>query len=95
MRNAPATLSARSSTTSPATVAFIVEVNADRRHWSTGQRAMAVAIGLVENGQRANGRFKRGTVPGDKRGSSHTGWRKAMEQAGVVLDHAPDLADPG
>lgn len=74
-------------------VGFIVGVNAERRHLSTGQRAMATAIGLVDAGLRENGRFKRGTVPGDNGGSSVTAWSKSVQQAGVVLDHAPDLAD--
>jgi hypothetical protein len=60
----------------------------------TGQRAMGVAIGLVESGARENGRFQRGTVPAaDRRSSSDSGWAKAMERAGVVLDNAPELAD--
>jgi ParB-like chromosome segregation protein Spo0J len=44
-------------------VAFVVEANAEDRNLSTGQRAMAVAIGLVEAGLRSNGRFRRGSVP--------------------------------
>jgi hypothetical protein len=53
---------------------------------------MAVAIGLAENGKREGGRFKRGSVPHDGRASSNA-WAKAIREAGVVLDHAPELAD--
>jgi hypothetical protein len=74
-------------------IPFIVEVNSERRHLTTGQRAMAVAIGLVESGQRENGRFKRGSKQGDTGGASRTAWVSALHQAGVVLDHAPGLAD--
>lgn len=76
-------------------VPFIVEVNAERRHLSTGQRAMAVAIGLVEAGKRRNGRFTRGSVPGDNRRASVTAasWQTQVQRAGVILDHAPELAD--
>lgn len=75
-------------------IAFIVEVNSERRHLTTGQRAMAVAIGLVANGARKNGKFKRGSVP-DNTGTSVGGnrWTDAVRQAGIVMDHAPDLAD--
>ena len=44
-------------------VALIVEANADERNLSTGQRAMAVAIGLFETGLRSNGRCKPNSVP--------------------------------
>jgi hypothetical protein len=74
-------------------VSFIVEVNAERRHLSTGQRAMAVAIGLVEAGARENGRFADGSRPEDRRSSSPAAWKKALAQAGLVLDHAPELTD--
>lgn len=73
-------------------VGFIVGINAERRHLTTGQRAMATAIGLVEAGQRANGRFKRGSVPDNKK-SPVTDWKARVQAAGVVLDHAPALAD--
>jgi hypothetical protein len=73
-------------------IAFIVEVNAERRHLTTGQRAMAVAIGLVEAGARSNGRFQRGSVPDDT-SSSRSSWVQAVWRAGLVLDHAPELAD--
>jgi hypothetical protein len=53
---------------------------------------MAVAVGLVESGQRVDGRFKRGSVP-DNAGSRTSGWISAVREAGIVLDHAPDLAD--
>jgi hypothetical protein len=71
-------------------IAFIVEVNAERRHLTTGQRAMAVAIGLVEDGKRKGGRFKRGSVPADK---SRPRFSEKVSSAGLVLDHAPELAD--
>lgn len=74
-------------------VPFIIEVNAERRHLTTGQRAMAVAIGLVEEGLRENGRYKRGSVPSDQTGPSSSGWKQALVKAGLVLDHAPKLAD--
>jgi hypothetical protein len=76
-------------------VSFIVEVNGDRRHLTTGQRAMAVAIGLVESGARSNGRFKRGSVPGvDNPGARvRKTWTDAVRQAGLVHDHTPELAD--
>jgi hypothetical protein len=72
---------------------FIVEVNADRRSWTTGQRAMAVAIGLVEAGKRRDRKFVRGTIPETSRAGSRSRWTEVVSQAGIVLDHRRDLAD--
>jgi hypothetical protein len=74
-------------------VAFIVEVNAERRHLSTGQRAMAVAIGLVAAGARSNGKFAYGSKRDESGRASRSAWGKALGQAGTVLDHASELAD--
>ena len=42
--------------------AFVVASNINRRHLSTGQQAMGIAISLTEQGKRVDGRFKRGAV---------------------------------
>lgn len=73
-------------------IAYIVEVNAERRSWSTGQRAMATALGLVAAGQRMNGHFKRGSIPANT-GSGVSRWAQRVTEAGVVLDHADELVD--
>jgi hypothetical protein len=73
-------------------VYFTVEVNAERRHLTTGQKAMAVAIGLMDAGMRGNGRWKRGSVPTGARSSAHA-WAQQVSAAGVILDHVPELAD--
>lgn len=52
---------------------------------------MGVALGLQAQGLRQNGRWKRGSVP-DSPGIRNKTWADAVSQAGVVLDHAPDLA---
>lgn len=69
-------------------VAFVVEANAEDRNLSTGQRAMAVAIGLVDAGLRSNGRFRRGSVPEHPLGVTRASWRDKVALAGFVLDHA-------
>jgi hypothetical protein len=74
-------------------VAFVVEANAEDRNLSTGQRAMAVAIGLVEAGLRSNGRFRRGSVPEHPPELTRASWRDKVALAGFVLDHAPELGD--
>ncbi|MGY1607279.1 ParB/RepB/Spo0J family partition protein [Geodermatophilus sp. SYSU D00700] len=72
---------------------FVIDCNVTRRHMSTGAPAMATALVLHAAGRRANGRWKRGSVPADNRDSSvSSGWEQAMRQAGAVLDEAPDLA---
>jgi hypothetical protein len=53
---------------------------------------MAVAIGLVAAGKRRNGKFDWGSKPPPSGRSSRSAWDKAIKEAGVVLDHAPELA---
>lgn len=64
-----------------------------RRNQPTGARAMSTALVLSDAGRRIDGRWKRGSLPIDKSDSRHNAWRLAMASAGVVLDHAPALAD--
>lgn len=73
--------------------AFIRSSN-ERRHQSTGSRAMSTALSLQADGYRKNGRWKRGSV--DNGESSNSGefgaWQFAMKCAGRVLDELPELA---
>lgn len=56
---------------------------------------MAVAVDLAERGERTGGRWRYGSIPDapDENRSSSTSWQQAMRFAGVVLDHAAELAD--
>lgn len=76
-------------------VARIMSLNLGSRDYTTGQKAMMTAIGLVEQGLRENGRWKRGSVPEapDNGNSSVIAWGKAVQHAGVILDYRPDLAN--
>jgi hypothetical protein len=62
---------------------------------TTGQRAAACAISLIAEGKRRNGRWARGSVPGDggdnteSRITSNT-WADAMRQVGTVADWSND-----
>ena len=69
---------------------YVIDCNTTRRHMTTGQRAMASALVLADDGRRENGRWKRGSTEGisDIRNSTH---REALSQAGVILDYAPSL----
>ncbi|MBJ7480893.1 ParB N-terminal domain-containing protein [Rhodococcus sp. (in: high G+C Gram-positive bacteria)] len=71
---------------------FVIACNVGRRHMSTGARAMSTALVLAADGRRKdNGRWERHSVHiGES--SNIDLWRKALNQAGVVLDFAPDLA---
>jgi hypothetical protein len=72
--------------------AFVLSANVARRHMTTGQQAMSTALVLSDAGRRENGRWKRGSVAiGESSNSS--AWRKQMDQAGQILDYAPELAD--
>jgi hypothetical protein len=70
---------------------FVIAQNSTRRHMSTGAHAMATARVLEAAGRRKDGRWKRASV--DIGESSNTdAWRKALTQAGIILDFKPDLA---
>ena len=72
--------------------AFVLSANVARRHLTTGQQAMSTALVLSDDGKRVDGRWKRGSIDiGES--SNISAWRKQMDQAGQILDHAPELAD--
>lgn len=72
--------------------AFVLSENGHRGHYSTGQRAIATALVLEQQGKRVNGRWARGSVPADSGGSPNSTWSDAMKRAGLVLDEMPELA---
>lgn len=72
---------------------YVIDANSSRRHMSTGARAMATALVLVDDGRRDNGRWKRGSVLGNDGSANNGAWSTRLKEAGVVLDHYPDLAD--
>ena len=77
-------------------VGVIIAGNVNHRHMTSGQQAMAVAIGMQAQGLRVNGRWKRGSVPdapGDITESGNSTWRNAVQYCGIILDYRPDLAD--
>lgn len=54
---------------------------------------MSTALVLAADGRRGDGRWKRGSVIGNPdSGTTGKAWQNALNQAGTVLDHAPDLA---
>lgn len=70
-------------------VLFVIAKNSDRRHMSTGARAMAAAVGLADDGRRQNGRWRRGSVAIN--GSVNSAWQQRMNEAGLVIDFcSPD-----
>lgn len=68
-------------------IAFIIAKNNDRRHMTTGARAMATAKVLAGAGRRKNGRWQRGAIATSGSGSSD--WDKRMAEAGSVIDYVP------
>jgi hypothetical protein len=71
--------------------AFINSKNAQHRDNKTGQKAMSNAVQLAAEGKRQDGRWKRGSIT-QKSGLSPDAWTEAMRVAGIVIDHAPELA---
>lgn len=70
-------------------VAFVTAANINRRHMTTGARAMAVAKMLADAGRRDNGRWDRGAL--DVITESGNSWNQRLTEAGHVIDHAPNL----
>lgn len=70
--------------------AFVRSRN-ERRHQSTGSRAMSTALSLEHDGKRKNGRWAYGSLKLSKSGQS-SDFRKRVNEAGLVLDLLPDLA---
>ncbi len=70
---------------------YVIDANSARRHMSTGARAMATATVLAEDGKRQAGRWAYGELHGSVQSQSR-GFRSRLNEAGVVLDFAPDLA---
>jgi len=56
-------------------------------------RAMSTALVLLDAKGRENGRWKRGSGPAISEFRNSSTWREVVSQAGIVLDHAPDLAE--
>lgn len=74
---------------------YVIDANSSRRHMSTGARAMATAMVLVADGRRDGGKWSYGAVAMSQRsesGSSGAQWKQRLAEAGVILDHRPDLA---
>ncbi len=73
---------------------LVMAVNLSHRHMTLAQRAMAAAVGLVEQGKRENGRWRRGSVPqAPDTTKSPSTWVDSVMRAGTILDNRPDLAD--
>lgn len=63
-----------------------------RRHQPTGSRAMSEALSLHLDGKRKNGKWAYGAIERSESGTSARQWSQRMAEAGIVLDHAPALA---
>lgn len=70
---------------------YVIDCNTSRRHMSTGARAMATALVLLDAKGRENGRWVRSRGPkvGDiSEFRNNSTWREAVSQAGLILDHS-------
>lgn len=68
----------------PKDVGSFVRSRNERRHQSTGSRAMSTALSLEHDGKRKNGRWARGSVVQNSELSRP--WQVAMVNAGIILD---------
>lgn len=71
---------------------YVIDCNSSRRHMSTGARAMADALVLQADNKRADGKWRYGELHGSVQ-SGPRGYRSRLNEAGVVLDYSPDLAE--
>ena len=69
---------------------YVIDCNTSRRHMTTGARAMATALVLAADGRRRNGRWQYGHLDSKDLGKSVA---ELVRQAGIILDHIPDLAE--
>jgi hypothetical protein len=79
---------------------YIQSANIFRRNMTPGQRAMSNARILHADGCRVEGRWARGAVVNPDPGNPEFGitgisktWQNSMSKAGIILDHAPELAE--
>lgn len=70
----------------PKDVGAFVRSRNERRHQSTGSRAMSTALSLEHDGKRKNGRWARGTVDNGKSPDISENWASHMRRAGLILD---------
>ena len=70
---------------------YVIDCNTSRRHMSTGARAMATALILMEDRGREAGRWNGRAAISDVGNSK--GWKQRISECGVVLDYAPHLAE--
>lgn len=70
---------------------FILSANVERRHLTTGQRAMSTAMVLIDAGRREGGRWQYGSLNCPDLGNSTS--RNRLMEAGYIADHRPDLVD--
>jgi hypothetical protein len=74
---------------------YVIDANSSRRHMTTGARAMATALVLVEDGRRENGRWGYGRLrenPGSGE-LSDKNWFERLRECGVIIDFLPELAE--
>jgi hypothetical protein len=72
---------------------YVIDTNTTRRNLTTGQRAMATALVLKAAKQRKDGRWNYGSVQSEITDVSKSTWRNLLNQCGIVLDWAEDLAE--
>lgn len=59
---------------------------------TTGQRAMASALVLADDGRRENGRWQYGALSQLSESGQSSDFRKRVNESGIILDFAPELA---
>jgi hypothetical protein len=74
--------------------AYSRSVNLHIRNMTTGQKAAACAMSLIAEGKRKDGRWARGSVPGDQGDNPRSwvseAWAEAIRQAGYIADWSKD-----
>ena len=70
---------------------YVIDSNVTRRNMSTGARAMATALVMVDAGQRKNGKWSYGAFADSDKNQNRT-FQTYVTRAGTVLDWRPELA---
>lgn len=77
-------------------VAFVLSANVERRHMSTGARAMATAMVMIDAGLRevdASGRMRWKQATLSCTDSYNSGWRVRLNEAATVAEFCPELVE--
>lgn len=71
---------------------YVIDCNVTRRNMMVGARAMSMALVMLADGRRADGKWEYGSIRESFATKNSSSLSVALSKAGTVLDFKPDLA---